>query len=202
MPERKPRWRSARILLRVLKEPFRAATWRRFAYVVLALPVGLLCVPLALVGGPAGRVQRGLARSLLGVEIAETERTGPLAFVHAVLSAPLNLVALAVTGYFWTVAFINIGYPLRPDTTAESLTHSWGGPTLAGAWAVHGFGGGIPFLFLTPWVVRGFAAMQTRLIRALLGGPEGGPRRGRAVATALAVSAVCGLVSIPVIHQL
>ncbi|WP_329456472.1 hypothetical protein [Streptomyces sp. NBC_01497] len=234
--DRTPAQAFGGILVRILKEPFRAATWRRFAYLVLALPVGLLCVPLALVGGPAGRLQRGLARSLLGAEVPEPGRTGPLAFVHAVLSAPLNLVAVVVSGYFWTVVVMNIGYPLRPDTTAASLAHSWGGPSLAGAWAVHGLGGGVPFLFLTPWVMRGFTALQTQLVRALLSGPASGFRpgpdagpsvpdsaapsapvsgsapaagsgtmdlhRGRAVALALGVSAVCAVLSIPVIHQL
>jgi hypothetical protein len=159
-------------------------------------------VPLALVGGPAGRLQRGLARSLLGAGIEEPARTGPLAFVHAVLSVPLNLVAAVVSGYFWTVVVINIGYPLRPDTTAESLAHAWGGPSLAGAWAVHGFGGGLPFLFLTPWVMRGFTVLQTQLMRALLGGPGPDSCPVRAVTMALGLSAACVLLSIPVIHQL
>ncbi|MBP0459921.1 hypothetical protein [Streptomyces montanisoli] len=203
-----------RIAVRVLGEPFRAMTWRRLAYLVLALPVGLLCVPIALVGGPAGRIQRGLARSLLGAEVAAQapvagRARAPLAFVHAVLSAAVNLVAIAVCGYFWTIVVINLGYPLRTDTTAESLTHSWGGPSLAGAWAVHAAAGGLPFLFLTPWVMRGFNALQTGLIRAFLSDPapggahaSGGLTRGRAVVLALGVCAVCAALSVPVIHQL
>ncbi|WP_030906537.1 hypothetical protein [Streptomyces sp. NRRL F-5126] len=201
-----------RIVVRVLREPFRAMTWRRLAYIVLALPVGLLCVLIALVGGPAGRVQRGLARSLLGDEtpapVQGRARTA-LAFVHAVLSTPVNLAAIAVCGYFWTIVLINLGYPLRSDTTAESLAHAWGGPSLAGAWAVHAVGGGLTFLFLTPWVMRGFNALQAALIRAFLSDPasggapaSGGLTRGRAVALALGVCAACAALSVPVIHQL
>ncbi|MER0445479.1 hypothetical protein ABR738_13055 [Streptomyces sp. Edi4] len=87
---RGPGWKG------ILREPFRARTWVRPAYLPLALPFAILCVPLALVGGPAGRIQRGPARRLLGMEVAAPERTGPLAPAHALISLPLNLIALAV----------------------------------------------------------------------------------------------------------
>src|SRR5689334_23214461 len=86
----------------ILREPLRAGAWLRLAYLLLALPIGILCVPIALVGGPAGRIQRGLARRLLGVEVPDPGRTGPLALAHALISLPLNLIGLAVSGYFWT----------------------------------------------------------------------------------------------------
>ncbi|MFJ5726377.1 hypothetical protein [Streptomyces sp. NPDC093149] len=156
-------------------------------------------MPLALVGGPAARIQRGLARRLLGVGLPESAspRGGPLTFVHAVLTLPVNLTAVVVSGYFWLVVAINIGYPLRPD---NDYSTSWGGPTLAGAWAVHAIGGGVTFLLLTPWVIRGFTALQARLVQGFLGSSAAG--RGRAVALALGVAAVCAVLSIPVIHQL
>ncbi|MEV0096677.1 hypothetical protein [Streptomyces sp. NPDC050738] len=181
----------------ILREPFRAQTWRRLAYIVLALPGGLLCVPLALVGGPAGRIQRALARRLLGVQVDAPPRTGPLALAHAVISTPLNLIAATVTCYFWTVVVINIGYPLRPDSDPSG---AWGGPTMAGAWALHAAGGGVGFLLLTPWVMKGFAALQTRLVKDFLGRDRTGLVRTAAIA--LAVAAACALLSIPVIHQL
>jgi hypothetical protein len=40
---------------------------------------------------------------------------------------------------------------------------AWGGPTLAGAWAVHALGG-IAFLLLVPWVLRGHVALWRRLM--------------------------------------
>ncbi|WP_331445768.1 hypothetical protein [Streptomyces xanthochromogenes] len=181
----------------ILREPFTAATWLRLAYLLLALPVGILCVPIALVGGPAGRIQRGLARRLLGVEVAEPRRTGPLALAHAVISLPLNLVALTVSAYFWTVVVINLAYPLRPDSDP---TQAWGGPTMAGAWAVHGIGGGLSFLFITPWVMKGFTLLQARLVEGFLGADRAGLLKATGIA--LAVTALCALLSIPVIHQL
>jgi len=83
----------------LVREPFTADTWRRIAYALLALPVGVMCVPLALVGGPAGPWQRGLVRRFLGAELGGSSR-GP---AHAVLAAPLNLVVPAVTGYGWSL---------------------------------------------------------------------------------------------------
>jgi hypothetical protein len=183
--------------LMILREPFRAGTWRRTAYILLALPVGLVCVPLALVGGPAGRVQRALARRLLHLDTEEPPRTGPLAFAHAVISAPLNLVACTVGCYFWTIVAINLGYPLRTD---GGPAHAWGGPTMAGAWAVHAVGGGVTFLFLTPWVVKGFTALQSRLVTGFLGTDRTGLLRTTGIA--LGVAAVCALLSVPIIHQL
>ncbi|WP_274558201.1 sensor domain-containing protein [Streptomyces spiramyceticus] len=189
----------------ILREPFRARTWRRTAYVVLALPVGLLCIPIALVGGPAARIQRGLARRLLGVEVGEAGAGGvgapgmrgrALALAHAVISAPLNLVAVTVTLYFWMVVAINLGFPLRPD---NDPAQSWDGPTMAGAWAVHAGGGGLTFLFLTPWVVKGFTGLQVRLASGFLGADRSGLLRTTGIAAGVAL--VCALLSVPVIHQ-
>ncbi|MDJ1137095.1 hypothetical protein [Streptomyces iconiensis] len=186
---RRPWWAVA------LREPFLAATWRRVAYVLLALPVSLICVPLALVGGPAAPVQRALAERLLGVRIEAPSRPGPYAFVHAVLSLPLNAIAALVTVYGWSLIPLNLGWPVRgvvglgdPDPA-----HDWGGPTFAGAWATHVAGGVGIALLLMPWIGRGLAALQLRLATALLGAG----RRGvtGAVGCALAAIAVgCGLV--------
>ncbi|MDQ0793934.1 hypothetical protein [Streptomyces sp. B1I3] len=181
----------------ILREPFRAETWRRTAYILLALPVALVCVPVALLGGPAGRIQRGLARRLLRIDVDEVPRTGPLALVHAVVTIPLDLAAAAFTAYFWFVAAINWGFPLRPGIDPSS---SWGGPTMAGAWAVHAAGGGVVFLLLTPWVVKGFTALQARLVAGFLGADRSG--LPRTIALALGVAVLCSLVSIPLIHQL
>ncbi|MEV8564617.1 hypothetical protein AB0436_03345 [Streptomyces sp. NPDC051322] len=189
--------RSAHLARVILREPFRAGTWRRTAYVLLALPVGLLCVPLALVGGPAGRIQRGLARRLLHLHLGEPPRTGPVALAHAVISSPLNLMAAVTSGYFWTIVVINFGFPLRSD---GEPSHSWGGPTMAGAWAVHAGAGGATFLFLTPWVVKGFTALQARLVTGFLGTDRTGLLRNTGIA--LGVAAVCAVLSAPIIHQL
>jgi hypothetical protein len=150
--------------------PFSAGTWRRTLYVLLALPVGVACVPLSLLGGsrPAARLQQGLAGRLLGVRLARRQRRRLDGRVigHALLSLPLNALAWALTVAVWAVAVVNIAYPLRPDT--DDLSNAWGGPSLAGAWAVHGTAG-LGLLFAAPWIVNGVTALQGRLARAMLG---------------------------------
>ncbi|MCZ0998882.1 hypothetical protein O1M63_13345 [Streptomyces mirabilis] len=60
-----------------VREAFTAGTWRRVAYALLAFPVGVLCVPLALLGAPTGRWQRGLVRRFLGRELSGSSRDWP-----------------------------------------------------------------------------------------------------------------------------
>jgi hypothetical protein len=86
---------------------------------------------------------------------------------YTVLSLPVNLASLALTGYLWLLVPINIAYPLRPGTM-DSYQHSWGGPSLAGAWAVHA-AFGVAALFLSAWVVQASTRLQARLTRSLLG---------------------------------
>jgi hypothetical protein len=151
--------------------PFSADTWRRTFSILLALPVSLVSVPLALLGGyrAAARLQRGLARRYLALRIDEPAPgdTAGRVVAHAVLSLPLNLVSLALTAYLWSLVPANLAYPLRPGTM-DSYQHSWGGPSLAGAWAVHA-AGGVVFLFVTPWIVKVITSLQGRLARRLLG---------------------------------
>jgi hypothetical protein len=55
--------------------------------------------------------------------------------------------------------------PSHPENIWASTYHgSWGGPTLAGAWAVHA---GLVLLVLVPiviWLLRGLARLQLRLV--------------------------------------
>ncbi len=158
------------------RAPFSADTWRRTLYVLLVAPVSVVSVPLVLIGGhrTAARWQRGLARRYLGVWIGEPASAGTAArtIAHALLSLPISLGSLALGVYLWSIVPMNLAYPLRPGTM-DSYQHSWGGPTLAGAWAVHA-AGGLVMLWVAPWFVRGAAALQERLARRLLGtGPSG-----------------------------
>jgi Putative sensor len=149
--------------------PFSADTWRRTLYALLALPVGVACVPLSVLGGsrPAARLQQGLAGRLLGMRLERrARRLDGRVIGHALLSLPLNALAWALTVAVWAVAVANIAYPLRPDT--DDLSNAWGGPSLAGAWAVHG-AAGLGLLFAAPWIVNGVTALQGRLVRVLLG---------------------------------
>ena len=155
----------------VVRLPFSADMWRGTFYVLLALPVSLVSVPLVLLGRhqAAARLQRGLARKYLALRIDEPaprERAGRV-LAHTMLSLPINLVSLALTVYLWSLVPANLAYPLRPGTM-DSYQHSWGGPSLAGAWADHA-AAGLVLLFATPWVVRAVASVQGRLARRLLG---------------------------------
>lgn len=168
-PSRVPWWRL----------PFAADTWRRTLYVVVALPLGVACVPLAVLGGSplAASLQRSLVRRLLALRIAEPRhrRTDERVVAHAALSVPLGVVSFLLTAYLWLLVPMNLAFPLRAREPGE-LADSWGGPTLAGAWAVHA-AGGLVFLFLTPWIVKAATSLQGRLARALLGAADD---RGRA----------------------
>jgi hypothetical protein len=148
---------------------FRADTWRRTTYVVLALPLAVVAVPVALLGGyrVVARWRRGLARRYLGLRVGRPP-TAARVLAHALLSLPLDLASLALVGYLWLGVVLNLAYPLRPGTM-DSYQHSWGGPTLAGAWAVHAVGG-LGFLLVTPWVVRAATRLQGGLVQRLLGG--------------------------------
>jgi hypothetical protein len=160
-PDRVPWWRA----------PFSAVTWRRTRYTLLAVPVGVVSVPLALLGRyrEAARLQRDLARRDLGLRMDQPSRrdTAGRVLAHALLGLALNAISLALTAYLWFVVPMNLAYPLRPGLSG-SYQDSWGGPTLAGAWAVHA-AGGLAILFAIPWVVKGTAALQGRLARRLLG---------------------------------
>ncbi|XVV07416.1 hypothetical protein ACQPW3_19365 [Actinosynnema sp. CA-248983] len=60
-------------------------------------------------------------------------------FGRAVLAAPLVLLAsyLVVRGWFYPLWPDNVVALAHPFTADPALGGAWGGPTLAGAWAVH-----------------------------------------------------------------
>ena len=148
--------------------PFSADTWRRTLYALLALPIGIVSLPLSILGGSpvAARLQRALAGRLLGSRLGQPRYRQVDARVvgHALLSLPLNVLAWVLTAYLWALVVANLAYPLRPDS--DDLSNAWGGPSLAGAWAVHG-AAGLALLFVAPWIVKGVTAVQGRLVRML-----------------------------------
>ena len=112
-------------------------------HALLALPVTVVALVLAVTGNAstAGRLQRRLA-SLGGptASASDTAFTAPDGFrtvagralrglpAHAlafVLASP-SVVLLLTRGLFYPVA-----------TAGEDVSHAWGGPTPAGAWAAH-----------------------------------------------------------------
>lgn len=137
-----------------LTAPFKARTWRQTAYAIVALPATLP----SLIGLPA---QPALAQRFLGVEMPARRpfRTA----LHAVISLPLNLLAFLIAMYGWSLVLANFLYPLRVAAFGGTWEDAWGGPTLAGAWAVHSLGG-LAFLFITPLLLRWVTRVQERLI--------------------------------------
>jgi hypothetical protein len=154
--------------------PFTPGPWRQTLYAVTALPIGLGGSVVALLGGRSARSRvANLQRRLVDRFVApspplpapDDDLVARGAIVHGLLAAPLNLVAAAVTIYGWSLLLVNVAYPLRPDS--GDLESSWGGPSLAGAWAVHAIGV-LPFLFLMPWVVHWLTSLQAATARRLL----------------------------------
>ena len=164
-PVRVPWWRL----------PFTAITWRRTVYVLVATPVAVFGVVAALVGRgrSAHALHHRLLDRLLGprpepardLPVAPT-RPGARVALFGLLGLPLNVGALVVTVYGWSIPPMNLFYPLRAGE--PPLEGAWGGPSLEGAWAVHVLGG-VPFVFVTAFAVWGLTTVQARLARRILG---------------------------------
>ena len=134
---------------------------RGAVYALVALPVALWCLVLV----AAGRVRAAAAarlrslRRVAGLRIAASPTRGRLAG-HLLLSLPVDGVALAVAGYLWLLLPMNLLYPLRLAVFDESARDSWGGPTLAGAWAVHAVGGVAVFVVAGLPIAAGLRGVQ------------------------------------------
>lgn len=143
---------------------FGSPLWRRSAYALAALPAGLASLTGA-------RVQPALACRLLDVPSARPGRFRTI--LHAVLSLPLGVLSLVAAAYGWAIVVLNLLYPARwLIGMGGSLKDSWGGPTLAGAWAVHA-AGGLVMLLLMPALMQGITTLQVRLMLRVLGRTDG-----------------------------
>ncbi|MER7946448.1 hypothetical protein ABTY59_03520 [Streptomyces sp. NPDC096079] len=138
--------------------PVRRAV-RTAARAFLALPVGLAAVALVLTGQP-GRAARVQAR------LAGGEWTGGRVLGRAVLGLPLDAAAFLLVGYALFNSVRNLGYPLWYLDT--DYHQAWGGPTMAGVWAVHA-GGWLLCLAVLHWPVRRLARGQQALDRRATG---------------------------------
>ncbi|WP_327006826.1 hypothetical protein OHA72_05845 [Dactylosporangium sp. NBC_01737] len=130
--------------------PFTAEPYRCTLFLLLSVPLALWSL-----------VDRGAAqRRVAGVLLA---RQPALSRVRGLAAVPLDLVTLVVAGYCWTGVLLNVVYPIRPLLGMDGeYRDAWGGPTLAGAWAVHALGG-LGFWLLASWVLRGYAALWRRI---------------------------------------
>jgi len=132
------------------------------AYALVALPVSL-AGPIAALFGKAGsidRAQRMLARRTLAVPVAEPPAQQTVCTLRfCMVSLPANLLTFAVLAPIWVLFLVNgVLWPVF-DGPPE---RSWGGPTLAGAWAAHFFQGPPLLLALTLalWPISRFQARQ------------------------------------------
>ncbi|MFI8518781.1 hypothetical protein ACIGEZ_13285 [Streptomyces sp. NPDC085481] len=140
------------------------STVRTAARAFLALPAGLAAVVLTLTGQP-GRAARLQAR------ITGTHGwTGGRVLGRAVLGLPLDAAAFVLVGYALFNSVRNFGYPVWYLDT--DYHQAWGGPTMAGVWAVHAGGWLVCLAVLLHWPVRWLARGQQALARRVTADPE------------------------------
>jgi hypothetical protein len=171
-------------------ETFGAPMWRSVVYGVLSLPAGIASLLLALVGAhpAAARLQRGLADRWLRHSLAPPrggDRWGRVV-IQALLTSVLGVVCWLLVALAGPNTVRNV--LLYPITDGDAVARAWGGPTLAGAWAVHA----ALALLLLPvelWLLRRLTRLQSRLAARLLG-----TDRARWVLPVALVAAALGLV--------
>nr|WP_240942114.1 hypothetical protein [Planosporangium thailandense] len=93
-------------------------------------------------------------------------------FVRGMLALPLAVATSALAAGLAGLVLINVGYPLRQilglgghegSIWASTYYDAWGGPTLAGAWAVHAMGTILFFFPTLAWAIRGLLRAQIHL---------------------------------------
>ncbi|MFD0279027.1 hypothetical protein ACFVHB_34670 [Kitasatospora sp. NPDC127111] len=128
----------------------------------VALPVGLAAAALTLAGQP-GRAARWQGRLAGG-----QGWTGGRVLGRAVFGLPLDVAAFVLVGYALFNSVRNFGYPIWYLGT--DYHHAWGGPTMAGVWAVHASGWAVCLYVLLRWPVRWLANGQRAVAARVLGG--------------------------------
>ncbi|MFE9728433.1 sensor histidine kinase [Streptomyces sp. NPDC005794] len=203
-----------------LRAPFEARTWRELGYVLLSLPISVVLFSVAVtmvslglgmlitfVGIPIlavglvmcrgfGVVERGRARGLLKLDVAEPEpvrgKGGVVSWVgavlrsgaswrhllYAVLHMPWAVFAFTVAVTFWSYGWAAFTYPLW----------RWVFPVYAGIDGIQLYGDGThqvyldsPFelavtsafglalVLVTPWIIRGLVSVDRLMVLGLLG---------------------------------
>ncbi|MGK8488736.1 hypothetical protein [Nocardia asiatica] len=146
------------------------ALLRYAAYALRALPLAVRRIPTRL----------RVPRRMLGESVLPHKFSAARSVSHSVLSGAVGLLSWFLAFLAVVAAFRGICYPL---VTGDDLAGSWGGPTLAGAWAVHA-ALGIGLLPIWLLILAGLGAFQLRLVRGLLG--RNGPWWPAPAAVALA----------------
>jgi signal transduction histidine kinase len=205
-----------------LKTPFTKRTWAEAGYSIVGFPLAavgfaLTCalfmagavLTVTLIGLPIiallvmgarwwGGLHKGLARLMLGVEVAPLRdfrpRPGPLgwlgsclgnaegwrALLYIVLGFPLAVVMCVVTAMLWFWGVFCLAYPLILVTLDPHITDSHGvehrsmmqfGDTYMDTWqrGLVVSAIGVLIVLVAPWMVRGAVLLDRLLIPALLG---------------------------------
>jgi hypothetical protein len=146
---------TGRAVRRYAEQTYGPTAWRQLGAAVAAVP----------------RVLRGVASRR---------------FARGILALPVAAVATGLTAVLGYLTVINVlAYPFRPylglhandggSIWASTYYGSWGGPTLAGAWAVHGLGILLIVFPLLTWTVRGLLRVQERLLGTPMPAPAAPP---------------------------
>ncbi|MFD5082093.1 hypothetical protein ACFWOG_05545 [Kitasatospora sp. NPDC058406] len=147
--------------LRTALRPALSSSLRNAAGAFLALPVGLAAVALTLTGRP-GRAAHWQGRLSGG-----RGWTGGRVLGRAALGLPLDVAAFALIGYALFNSVRNFGYPVW--YLGSDYHQAWGGPTMAGVWAVHAGGWLLCLAVLLHWPVRWLARGQRAVGRRITG---------------------------------
>jgi hypothetical protein len=147
-----------------------ATMWRSVAYGLLSLPAGIVSLLFALVGAhhAVARLQRGLTERWLlrGLAPPPGRDRWHRVITHALLTSMIGVLCWVLVALAGPNTVRNV--LLYPITDDSDVARAWGGPTLAGAWAVHA----ALALLLLPvelWMLRGLSGLQGRLTARLLG---------------------------------
>ena len=160
------------------------AVARSAFYELLALPLAFTRVRTRL------RVPRLLLREPVGAHHVSLGRC----LIHSALSGGLGLLGWFLAMLSVLVLVRGLAYPL---VAADGYENSWGGPTLAGAWAVHAALG----VLIAPVFVGSialFGRLQLRVIRTVLGGD----RSWWAIPIVVVLAAAGGLFFVAWVHQI
>lgn len=169
---------------------------RSLVYCATLIPVALLALVTAPLGGPVAR-WRSLRTRLLGLPptAAPGRRPGTVAVLgHAVLSLLLGVVALLPLGVELLMVLRGVLYGL---VDSGPYDNSWGGPTRAGAWLAH-FLVGLPLAAAGLAALIGIAAVHQRLTAGL----DGEPRPPWLIPTTLLMASAGALLFVAWTHQI
>ncbi|MEV4756797.1 hypothetical protein AB0J86_17015 [Micromonospora sp. NPDC049559] len=175
-----------------------ALTGRSLAYGALLPLLAVAALPAILLGraGTAVSWWRALRTRVLGAPSVEPRRRAGFFAVagHGLLSLLLGAAALPPLGVQLLMVLRGALYGL---VVSGPYDHAWGGPTLAGAWAVH-FLVGIPTSAAGLALLIVIAALHQRLTAAL----DGQRLRPWVLPLALLICAAMGLFFVAWLHQI